>query len=141
MGLNLSQTSNLKTTSNKDSIKMTFSEHSNGLVSTIVCNYGRNKQYKFYSNHQLPLNINQQIKHHSGGLPFEESVWYRMNFQWGSMVQLIVGWGGGRIHKSLGRAKSNLAGIRKKTFTKIETHAGMAERMVRYLVIEEALRI
>ena len=28
----------------------------------------------------------------------------------------------------------------KNTFTKIEAHAGMAERLVRYFAIEEALR-
>ena len=31
-------------------------------------------------------------------------------------------------------------GFEKKTFTKIEAHAGMAERLVRYLAIEEALQ-
>ena len=31
-------------------------------------------------------------------------------------------------------------GFEKKTFTKIEAHAGMSERLVRDLVIEEALQ-
>ena len=31
-------------------------------------------------------------------------------------------------------------GFEKKTFTKIEAHAGMAERLVRDLAIEEALQ-
>ena len=31
-------------------------------------------------------------------------------------------------------------GIEKKTFTKIEAHAGMAERLVRYLAIEQVLQ-
>ena len=48
--------------------------------------------------------------------------------------------GGGGFNKALGNAESTLAGIRGEIFTKIETHAGMAERLVRYLVIEEALR-
>ena len=41
-----------------------------------------------------------------------------------------------RINKALGGAGSTLAGIREKTFTKIEANAGMAERLVRYLAIE-----
>ena len=44
------------------------------------------------------------------------------------------------INKSLGNAESTLAGIREKTYTKIEAHAGMAERLVRDLAIEEALQ-
>ena len=47
---------------------------------------------------------------------------------------------GERIKKALGDAESTLAGIREKTFTKIEAHAGMVERLVRYLAIEEALQ-
>ena len=31
-------------------------------------------------------------------------------------------------------------GFEKKTFTKIEAHAGMAKRLVRYLAIEEAFQ-
>ena len=47
---------------------------------------------------------------------------------------------GERINKSLGGVEFSLAGIREKTFTKIESHAGMAKRLVRYLGIEEALQ-
>ena len=47
-------------------------------------------------------------------------------------------WGRKIIHKSLGRAKYSFAGI-KKTFTKIEENAVMAECLVRYLAIKEAL--
>ena len=48
--------------------------------------------------------------------------------------------GGGVIDKALGNAESTLAGIPEKTFTKIEAYAGMAERLVRDLVIQEALQ-
>ena len=48
--------------------------------------------------------------------------------------------GGDRISKSLGNAESTLAGIWKKIFTKIEAYAGVLERLVRDLAIEEALR-
>ena len=47
---------------------------------------------------------------------------------------------GERINKALGGAESALAGIREKNFTKIEANEGMAERLVRYLAIEEALQ-
>ena len=47
---------------------------------------------------------------------------------------------GERINKSLGDAESNLAGIREKTFTKIEANTGMAELLLRNLAIEEALQ-
>ena len=47
---------------------------------------------------------------------------------------------GERINKDLGGAESTLAGIREKTFTKIEANAGMPERLVRDLAIEEALQ-
>ena len=47
---------------------------------------------------------------------------------------------GDRINKALGGDESTLEGIREKTFTKIEAHAGMDERLVRYLAIEEALQ-
>ena len=43
---------------------------------------------------------------------------------------------GGRINKALGDAESTLAGIWGKFFSKIEANAGMAERLVRDLVIE-----
>ena len=47
---------------------------------------------------------------------------------------------GGRINKALGDVESTLEGIREKTLTKIEAHAGMAERLVRDLAIEETLQ-
>ena len=46
---------------------------------------------------------------------------------------------GGGVKKSLGDSESTLAGIRLKN-TFIEAYAGMEERLVRYLAIEEALR-
>ena len=48
--------------------------------------------------------------------------------------------GRGVIHKDLGHAKYSLGGF-QKTFTKLEAHAGMYERMVRYLSIEEDLQM
>ena len=47
---------------------------------------------------------------------------------------------GERINKALGDAESTLAGIQEKTFTKIEANAGMPERLVIDLAIEEALQ-
>ena len=47
------------------------------------------------------------------------------------------GWGD-RINKALGDVEYTLEGIREKTFTTIEAHAGMAERLVIDLEIEEA---
>ena len=44
------------------------------------------------------------------------------------------------INKALGDVEYTLEGIREKSLTKIEAHAGMAERLVRDLTIEEALR-
>ena len=52
----------------------------------------------------------------------------------------LIGGGGEIINKSLGDAESTLAGIWEKSYSKIEAHAGMAERLVRDLAIEEALQ-
>ena len=48
--------------------------------------------------------------------------------------------GGERINKALGDSESTMEGIPKKTFPNIEAEAGMAERLVRYLAIEQALQ-
>ena len=48
------------------------------------------------------------------------------------------GWG--VINKDLGNAESTLAGILEKQLTKTEAYAGIAEQLVRYLAIEEALQ-
>ena len=45
-----------------------------------------------------------------------------------------------KINKALGNAESTLAEFREKTFTKIEAYAGMAERLVGDLEVEEALQ-
>ena len=42
--------------------------------------------------------------------------------------------------KLLGVLNPPWQGFEKKNFTKIEAHAGMAERLVRYLAVEEALQ-
>ena len=47
---------------------------------------------------------------------------------------------GERINKSLGNTGSTLAGIRGENIYKIEAYVGMAERLVRDLVIEEDLQ-
>ena len=49
-------------------------------------------------------------------------------------------WGGGGSKKLLGMLNPHWKGFEKKTFTKIEVHAGMSKRMVRDLAIEEALQ-
>ena len=54
---------------------------------------------------------------------------YASNRRWGDI-----------INKALGDVESTLEGIQGKTFTKIEAHAGMAGRLVRYLAIEEDLQ-
>ena len=52
----------------------------------------------------------------------------------------IIGGGGERINKALLDVESTLAGIWEKTFTKIESYAGMFELLVRYVAMEEALQ-
>ena len=54
-------------------------------------------------------------------------------------MQLIEG-GGIQSTKLLGMLNLAWKGFNKKTLTKIEAHAGMAKRLVRYLGIEEALQ-
>ena len=49
--------------------------------------------------------------------------------------------GGERTNKDLGNDESTLAGIRGNNIYKIEAYAGMVERLVKDLAIEEALRI
>ena len=52
----------------------------------------------------------------------------------------MIGGGGERINTALGGAEYTLAGIPKKTFPIIEAEAGMAERLVGDLAIEQALQ-
>ena len=47
---------------------------------------------------------------------------------------------GDRSNEALGDVEYILEGIREKNFKKIEAHAGMAERLVRDLAVEEALQ-
>ena len=49
-------------------------------------------------------------------------------------------WGEGESTNLLGMLNPPWQGFEKKTFTKIEVHAGMAKWIVRDLVIEEALQ-
>ena len=114
---------------------MSISEHSNGLASTIEFKCNKKKQEKRLSNHHLP----QQTKHHSGDSRYNELIWYSINFQWVFRMQLIGG-GERESTKLLGVLDQPWQGFEKKTFTKIEVHAGMTERLVRDLAIEEALQ-
>ena len=52
----------------------------------------------------------------------------------------LIGGGGKESTKLLGVLNLPWKGFEKKNFTKIEAHAGMAERLVGYLAIEEALQ-
>ena len=52
----------------------------------------------------------------------------------------LIGGGGRESTKFLGMPNLPWQGFEKKTFTKIEAHAGMAERLVRDLAVEEALQ-
>ena len=103
------QKSNLQTSYHEDSFRMNFSDHSNGLASTITCNFGSNKQDKHYYNHQLPLCIPRQSKHHSGEFQYEASKWYGINFQWDFGMQRIGG--GGENPQSSWACESTLSGI------------------------------
>ena len=52
----------------------------------------------------------------------------------------IIGGGGGESTKLSGMLNLPWKGFQKKTFPNIEAEAGMAERLVRYLAIEQALQ-
>ena len=52
----------------------------------------------------------------------------------------LIGCGGRESAKLLGMLNLPWQGFEKKTFTKIEANAGMAEQLVRDLAIEEALQ-
>ena len=116
-----------------------MSKHSNGLASTIDFKFNREKQDKRLSNHHFPLHLPQQTKHHSCEPRYAALIWYSINFQWVFGMQLIGG-GGRESTKLLGMLNLPWQGFEKKTFTKIEAHTGMAERLVRDLAIEEALQ-
>ena len=78
---------------------MSISEHSNGLASTIDFKCNRRKQEKRLSNHNFPLHLPQQTKHHSCDPRYAALVWYSNNFQWVFGTQLIGG--GGRESKGI----------------------------------------
>ena len=118
---------------------MSISEHSNGIASTIECECDKKKQDKRISNHNFPLHLPQQTKHHSTETRYAALIWYYINFQWVFGMQLIGG-GGRESTNLLGMLNLPWQGFEKKTFTKIEAHAGMAKRLVRDLTIEEALQ-
>ena len=88
--------------------------------------------------HHFTLCLPQKTKHNYGDPRYEESKWYSINFQWVFGMQLIGG-GGGESTKLLGMMNLPWQGI-KKTFTKIEAYAGMAERLARDLAIGETLQ-
>ena len=119
---------------------MTFSEHRNGLASTTTCNNGSKKQGKCYSNHQFPLHILQQSKHHTREFRYEVSKCYSLNFQWVFGMQLIDGVGR-EPTKLLGMLNLPWQGFEKKAFTSTEAHPGTEERLLRDLAIEEAIQI
>ena len=75
------QKSNRQKTYHEDSFRMNFSEHIDALASTIVFNWGRNKQDKSYYKHQFSLHIPQQSKYCSGEFLYEASNWYIINLQ------------------------------------------------------------
>ena len=52
----------------------------------------------------------------------------------------LIGGGGIEPTKLLGVLNLPWKGFEKKNFTKIEAHAGMSERLLRDLVIEETLQ-
>ena len=52
----------------------------------------------------------------------------------------LIGGGGRESTKLWGLLNLPWKGFDKKTFTKIEAHAGMSKRLVRDLAIEEALQ-
>ena len=88
------QTYNRQTTSHQDSLRMSISEHSNGLASTIDFKCNRKKQDKRLSNHHFTLHLPQQTKHNSGDTRYAALKWYSINFQWVFWMQLIGGGGG-----------------------------------------------
>ena len=118
---------------------MCISDHSNGLASTIECKCDKKKQDKRLNNHNFPLHVPQQTKQHFGETQCTALIWYSINFQWVFRMQLIGG-GGRESRKLLGMLNLPWQGFGKKTFSKIEANVGMAEQLVRYLAIEEALQ-
>ena len=118
---------------------MSISEHSNGLASTIQFKWNKMKQDKRLSNHHFPLHLPQQTKHHSCESRYTALIWYSINLQWVFGMQLIRD-GGRESTNLLGMLNLPWQGFERKTFTRIEAHAGMAKLLVRDLEIEEILQ-
>ena len=118
---------------------MCISKHSNGLASTIECKRDKKKQDKRLSTHSFPLHLPQQTKHQFGETQYAVHIWKSINFQWVFRMQLIGGWERESM-KLFGMLKLPWKGFERKNLTKIEAHAGMEERLVRDLAIEEALQ-
>ena len=118
---------------------MSIFDHSNGIASIIDFKFNKKKQDKRLSNHHFPLHLPQQTKHFSCESRYTALIWYSINLQWVFGMQLIGG-GGRESTKLLATLNLPWQGFEKKTFTKIEAHAGMAKRLVRYLAIEEAFQ-
>ena len=118
---------------------MSIYEQINDLASTIEFKCNRKKQDKRLNHHHFTLRLPQKTKHHSSDPHYAASKWYSINFQWVFGTQLI-GCGGRESTKILGMLNIPWKGFKKRTFTKIEAHAGLAERLVRYLEIEEAIQ-
>ena len=130
--------SHRQTISRRDLFCIPISENRNGLDSTVEFRCNRKKQYKCLINHHFPFHVFQQTKHHSGDPRYAAFKWHSINFQWVLGMQLIGG--GGGVKQRSWKFWIYLGMYLKKTFTKIESYTGMAERPVRYLAIEEALQ-
>ena len=118
---------------------MSIYEHGNGLASTIDFKCNSKKQGKRLNNLHFTLHLPEKTNHHSSETRYAALKWYSIYFQWVLGMKLIGG-GGRESTKLLGILNPPWKGFEKKTLTKIEAHAGMAERLVRYLAIEEALQ-
>ena len=134
------QTYKHQTNSHHDSFCMSVSNHSNGLASTIYFKCNREKQDKRLNNHYFALHLPEKNKHHSSEPRYAAIKCYTITFQWVFMIQLIGGGGGRELEKLLGVLNLPSKGFEKKNLAKIEAHAGMEKRLVRYLKIEEALQ-
>ena len=133
------QTYNRQTTSHEDSFCMSISKHSNDLASTNEFKCNKKKQDNRLRNHHFPLHLSHQTKHHSCETCYAALIWSSINFQRVFGMQLIGG-GWRESTNVLGKVNLLWQGFEKKTFTKIEAHAGMSIPLVIYLAIEEDLQ-
>ena len=133
------QTYNRQKTSHQDSFCMSIYKQSNGIASTIDLKCNRKKQDKRLSNHHFPLHLPEKTRHNSSDPRYVTLKWYSINFQWVFGMQ-IIGGEGRESTKLFGMLNLPWQGFKKKTFTQIEAHVGMAKRLVRDLEIEVALQ-